>query len=304
MAFGRGKVILVGEHAVVYGHPAIAAGLDVGVHAQARASADDRLCIRPWGRDVVADERSDEPLGRAFAALLRSGREGRPASPVCVEVMVQIPAAAGLGCSAALGVAIAGALDEWLGLRRPLDERERLALAWEREFHGNPSGIDTAVSLRGGVMWYRRGQAPEALRPACALLLVLVDSGQPSSTREMVARVAARREAQPALVGSTFDALGALAGRMREALARGDRDEIGRCFDAAHDGLCALGVSTERLDALCERARSAGALGAKPTGAGGGGCAIALVGDEGRAGRVLEACAAMGARSWLVEVGR
>src|SRR5262249_34386010 len=138
-----GKVILLGEHAVVYGVPAIVVGIDRGATARAGAADEgggpSKLVLSAEGREqsltVLADATSD--LARAFSALLETCAV---TAPVQVEASTELPAAAGLGCSAALAVAIVRALDAWLG--RPaasLDETIERAMAWEKIFHGNPS---------------------------------------------------------------------------------------------------------------------------------------------------------------------
>lgn len=122
MGFGRGKVILLGEHAVVHGYPAIAAGIERGVTARATVGATDRLSLSPWNLDVRPDPKG-EPLARAFSVVLDEYGE-RPA--IGVDARVDILAGAGLGCSAAIGVAVIDAIDEALGSPR---ERVDLALS-------------------------------------------------------------------------------------------------------------------------------------------------------------------------------
>ena len=115
MGFGRGKVILLGEHAVVHGCPAIAVGIERGVTAEAETSERDLLRLSPWDLSLAPDLDGDEPLERAFAVALAM-YPSRPSLEVNVDV--DLPAGAGLGCSAAIGVAVLDAIDEALGLER------------------------------------------------------------------------------------------------------------------------------------------------------------------------------------------
>ena len=129
MGFGRGKVILLGEHAVVHGCPAIAVGIERGVTANATVAEHDLLQLSPWDLVLRPDPKGNEPLQRAFAAALAL----YPARPSLeVNAQVDLPAGAGLGCSAAIGVAILDAIDETLGIERSRTELATAALAWEK----------------------------------------------------------------------------------------------------------------------------------------------------------------------------
>ncbi|MCU0677079.1 MAG: mevalonate kinase [Myxococcota bacterium] len=300
MAFGRGKVILLGEHGVVYGHPALAAGLGVGVHATARVSEsdDDVIVARPWG--VTARVGSDEPLALGLQAILEgmpsgvagsagSAAEGRPR--VHVEVDVELPGGAGLGCSAAIGVAVTGALDALFAIERTAEERGDYSLRWERVFHGNPSGVDNAMAAVGGVALFRRGQPLQSVRVKKPLPLVIAHSGESSSTKEIVAMVARQRDEETQRVDEAFGAIAALVNDAKLAVEAGDLKGLGQLLDLNQMLLAGLMLSTEKIEELCRVAREEGALGAKLTGAGAGGCMIALAKDEADAERLREALA-------------
>lgn len=299
MARAGGKVILLGEHAVVYGHPAIAAGLDRGANATAaRIEGDSMLSISPWG--VTIEPNTDHgapPLARAFDALLATYDEP---PRVAVRADVEIPGGGGLGCSAALGVAILRAIDEALGLEREADRVIEASLAWERVFHGTPSGIDNAMAARGGLALFRKGDALVPLRARRPLVLVVGDSGEPGSTRAMVESVARQHERAPARLDRTFEGIASLVRNGRLAIEAGDVVELGKLMDLDQALLNTLLVSTARLEELCALARAAGALGAKLTGGGGGGCMIALAPDPEVAERIS---AALGKGAFVVTAG-
>ena len=296
MGFGRGKVILLGEHAVVHGCPAIAVGIERGVHAEARLSNRDLLRLSPWELALEPDPDGREPLERAFAAVLAL-YEARP--PLEVAAEVELPAGAGLGCSAAIGVAVLDAIDETLGIKRSRADLGQTALVWERVFHGNPSGIDNTMSAAGGVALYRKGEALRPLRPSKPLHLVIGDSGEPSSTKEMVASVGRQLRNDPERVGKVFESIEKLVRSATGAIESGDHVALGRLLDSNHGLLSSLSLGTTKLDEMCQAARDAGALGAKMTGAGGGGCMFALASDEDAALRLRDL---LGEGSFAAEV--
>lgn len=272
-AFGGGKVILLGEHSVVYGHPALAAGLEIGAYASATPSehGTSRLQVSPWDVDLSAE--SDEPLGQALAAALAlfDRRE-----PVRVQADVAIPGGAGLGCSAALGVAVIGALDRHYGVERTRADRGEACFAWEKVFHGTPSGVDNTMAAVGGIALFRKGQPLEPVRARRVPSLVIAHSGESSSTKEVVAMVRRQHEKDPDRVNGVFESIAALVRNARLSLEAGDLESVGQLMNLNQGLLSTLMLSTERLETLCAIAREHGALGAKLTGAGGGGCMISL----------------------------
>lgn len=296
--FGRGKVILLGEHAVVYGRPALAAGIERGVRAEVRPAERTVLAIRPWGCEVTPDQ--DDELGRALAAVIAEQPGAVP--PVRIEADVDLPAGAGLGCSAALGVAVVRALASAAGETPTDDVVAGRALAWERVFHGNPSGIDNTMAAHGGIACYRKGAPLEPVRPRRPLLLVVGDSGQPSSTRAMVEGVARQHKRDPERTEKTLDAITALVNNAKLAIEEGDVRALGQLMDMNQALLSSLMLSTAPLEEMCAAARAAGAAGAKLTGAGGGGCMIALADGEAACERVRAAIEATGHRAFVAEV--
>jgi mevalonate kinase len=275
MGSGSGKVILLGEHAVVYGAPAIVVGIDRGATARVwQSEAPSQLAIG-GAFEVSAGETSDP--AHAFASLLAACGV---MTPVRVEAMTELPAAAGLGCSAALAVAIVRALDSFLG--RPVaipSEVARRAMSWERVFHGNPSGVDAAAASRGGCIFYQQ-EAIEEVRLRAPLTLAVGHSGMASSTRAMVEHVARLNDKKRALVERTVQAIESLVRNARLALEAGDQVGLGRLMDLNQMLLSGLMLSTEEIETMCRVAREEGALGAKLTGSGGGGCVVALVAGD------------------------
>jgi mevalonate kinase len=287
-----GKVILFGEHAVVYGAPAIAVGIDRGAWATAtpRDQGQSELRVGEW---CITD---DPSLGRAFRDLVQvTARD----TAFVVDAGTDLPPGAGLGCSAALGVAIARALDPEAN-HEVIIER---AGVWERVFHGNPSGVDAAVATLGGCVQFVRDAGIERLRLPGLVHLCVGNSGQVSSTRSMVEAVARLRERRPETTQKTFDAIATLVRNARHALEAGDRVAVGQLLDLNQMLLSGLFVSTPEIENMCALARSAGAFGAKLTGAGGGGCVVALVDTPEIGAAVLAAWKKEGFDGFLSSVG-
>jgi mevalonate kinase len=300
MGRASGKVILLGEHAVVYGIPAIAAGIDRGAWATARAA--DRATVRVGELSAAAGDGSD--LGQALQALL--AELGAP--PLNLEVTLELPPGCGLGASAAIGVAVARAVLHAAGAHpadgAPSEESMGRVVAaatrWERVFHGNPSGIDTWAAARGGCFSFARGPGATPLRLGAPLELAIGIAGPPASTREVVERVARLRQERPGHVASALDSIASLVRRAETALLTPELSLLGELLDANQDRLRELGVSTPDLDRACRIAREAGALGAKLTGSGGGGAVLALVRSD--AAPVLQAWKACGIPGFCAQV--
>jgi mevalonate kinase len=225
--------------------------------------------VPAWGLDATAGE--DSAVGGALEAILR--RLEAPALDFDAEA--DVPSRAGLGSSAALAVAVARAAAAATG-RAPDDAAIDAAVdAAEVIFHGNPSGIDAAAAKSGGAGRFTRAAGWRPVPVLQAMRLCVGLSGRPRDTVAQVAAVARLRD-RLAVTDDILAALGKLADEAAGALGKGDVDGLGRTFDAAHGLLYALRVSSPELETLVQSARAAGAIGAKLTGAGGGGAVIAI----------------------------
>jgi len=270
---GYGKIILLGEHAVVYGYPALAAALDRGVTlapVPTPAGGPLRLDIRTWNLSVRAGD--DHPAAHSLVAIADALGAGRPTLSLIGDA--QIPHGAGLGSSAALAVAVARAVLTYR--RQPIDVATltHAAGASEALVHGKPSGVDVALAIAGGTGVFRRSTGLVRLTSVPALRVLVGASGAPRSTAVMVERVSEATGSQAD--DARLRELGGLTDTGTVALLASDGAALGKAMNRAHALLADLGVSTPQLDALCTAARAAGAHGAKLTGAGGGGAVIAI----------------------------
>jgi mevalonate kinase len=307
IATAPGKTILFGEHAVVYGRPAIAVPV---TDVQARATltleepgagisllaadlpADDG---GPGGRRYrLRDAPADDPL-RVTVELALDAFAGPIAEPdLLVTVTSTVPVARGLGSGAAVATAVARALAGYLGHAPQPEEISRLVYEVEKLHHGTPSGIDNTVIAYEQPVYFVRGEGVKRLSVGAGFNLVIADTGVSSSTRAVVGDVRRRWEADRERYEGLFDEVGAIARLAGSAIQRGDRRAIGRLMNENQDLLATLGVSSAELDRLVAAARAAGAWGAKLSGAGWGGVMLALV-EPGQSPAVAAALRAAGA---------
>ncbi len=284
-ATAPGKIILIGEHAVVYGQPAIAVPV---TQVQARAI----VTAQPGGREFQVRAPAtgvdspwealppENPLRAALAGVCRTlGVTRIPAGSL--KIVSTIPLAAGLGSGAAVSVAVIRALSAFLGQRLPDEQVNALAYEVEKIHHGTPSGIDNTVVTYARPVYFVRGQPVETFRVRRPFTLVIGDTGIPAPTKEAVGDVRRGWQAEPQRYERLFAALGSLTRAARQAIEGGHPRRLGPLMNEAHDLLGEMGVSSPELDRLVQAARQAGALGAKLSGGGRGGNMIALVEPEG-----------------------
>lgn len=298
------KVILCGEHAVVYGRPAIAVPvLELRAHAwfveaprgNVRVELPDLNDAWEWPPGP-----EDEPLVAVLDYMALWAE--RPLEGT-LTVKSDIPIAAGMGSSAAVAVAVVRVLSQVL--RRPLTPAKVAEIAYEAEkvTHGRPSGVDTSVVAFERPIWFVRNRPPAPLALPRPLLLLVADTGIRASTREVVAAVREGWERDRDRYEALFDAIGDIVRRVRRLLEDGNIPEVGPLLSENHRLLQELGVSHPAVDRLVQAALKAGAWGAKLAGAGRGGTVVALV-PEAAQERVAKALAAAGARAvWRTVVG-
>ncbi len=278
-----GKVILFGEHAVVYGRAAIAAPV-----AQVRATATVEPAPAGSGLTIIASDLSrsirlaaapdDDPLAVAARLTLTYLSAIEPDGTLTLSST--IPIASGMGSGAAVSTALVRGLAGFLGHALEAAEVSEIVFEVEKIHHGTPSGIDNSVVAYEQPVYFVRGRAVERLAVGRSFTLLIADTGAPSPTGKIVAQVRRAWQREPARCDVLFDQIGDVANEARRAIENGDIDALGPLMDDNHELLIELGVSSPRLDDLVEAARFAGALGAKLSGAGKGGNAIALVEDD------------------------
>lgn len=307
-ATAPGKVILVGEHAVVYTRPAIAVPV---TQVQAKASVFAEIRAQPgevWveapGIGLNARLNQLPPshaIARLFAILAKE--LAMPRLPALrLKVTSTIPIAAGLGSGAAVSVACLRALSAFLGHPLPNDRISALAYEQEKIFHGTPSGIDNTVIAYAQPIYFVREQPFELLNVRAPFTLVIADTGIKSPTAVAVGGVRQRWLQDPPTYERLFDQIAEMTHQARACLENGAIGSLGPLLDENHRLLQSIGVSCAELDQLTTAARRAGAWGAKMCGGGLGGNMIALV-DPTQAELVSAALLSAGAvRTWTTQI--
>lgn len=302
-ASAPGKIILLGEHAVVYGRPAIAVPFQA---RRATAVVTDRdpgagplLHALDLGQEGLLESWPEsDPLALAMRLTLAEMGLG-PAPDWRVEVSSQIPIASGLGSGAAVATALVRSLFLHGRIEISCERISSIVFRSEEIHHGTPSGIDNTVIAYEAPVWFIKGQPLELFTITHPLTFVVADSGLPSPTRETVADVARMRSENVAKVDRIFEQIGQIVERARRTIEDGEQGNLGSLMDQNHRLLREIGVSSPRLDELVQAATGAGALGAKLSGGGRGGNIIALTTEE-EAQAVVTALLAAGARSAVV----
>ena len=305
LGVGYGKVIILGEHAVVYGRHAIGCPLPITV----RAKVEDRdegieLLIPRWGVEIQLDRapeqrRSFEKAAGTILEELDLADRG-----MLIEIFPDVPRGMGLGGSAALAVAVVRALDRHFKLDLSDEEVNRLAFLSEQIAHGTPSGLDNTLATYGMPLLFRKGTPPlvESLQIPEPLPVVIALSRSQGLTARTVQNVRDARERQPALYDKIFDDIDSLVRQGVTALNEGDLNALGELMNVCQGLLNALQVSTPELEQIINIARNAGALGAKLTGGGGGGAVLALC-DPDTQEQVQAALEAQGYDAMALELG-
>ncbi len=300
-ASAPGKVILFGEHAVVYDQPAIAvpvqqvAAMAIVNPAIQAASGSVHITAPQVNVDSdLAEMPESDPLAAAVRATLSELAIEKPPA-FKLRISSAIPLAAGLGSGAAVSVAIIRAVSAFLGETLPDERVSALAFEVEKLHHGTPSGIDNTVITFAKPVFFIKGQPIQIFRVAKPFTLIIADTGVANPTRVAVGDVRAAWEKDKQRYEEIFAAIGAIATKARAAIESGDNAALGLLMNQNHSYLQEIDVSSPELDQLVAAARQAGAQGAKLSGGGRGGNMIAFV-DESNAEAVIEALQAAGAK--------
>ncbi|MBU5594754.1 mevalonate kinase [Amphibacillus sp. MSJ-3] len=270
------KLILMGEHAVVYDHPAIAIPFDtLTVETRVRPTIGK---VR-FASNFYTGELEDMPekmYGLAKCIYAVCAKLNQPLEHFYIELNSLIPIGRGLGSSAAIAVSLVRGLYNFFGADLNHEVLMELVDLAEKYAHGTPSGIDREATSQDYPIFFRRNELTEQVKIARPLHIVVADTGRIGDTHASVSSVKDRYETNYSETKARLARIGSLTVQARQAMETGELIELGEQLDQAHVELKALGVSDPGLDHYVEASKAAGALGAKLTGGGRGGCMFAL----------------------------
>ncbi len=302
-ASAPGKTILFGEHAVVYGYPAIAvplADISLTVIVQALPNQNGIHILNQGLHEDFSINSFDSENRYSLAIEIIQKHLGIRHMPAMqLTITSKIPLASGLGSSAAFAVALTKAVTSFLGFKVTLEMLNKIAFEIEQNQHGTPSGIDNTVVSYQKPVFFRKNLPPEFIKVGSSLTLVLANSGIRSLTKESVSQVRELYDHDPEKIGHIFDQIGSITEKARKLFESGDHKIIGELMIENHHLLKKLDVSLDKLDHLVGIAVKSGAYGAKLCGGGKGGNVVALVPPD-QKDEVAKALVGAGAESCLL----
>ncbi len=277
-----GKIILFGEHAVVYGRPALAAPVHAlqtcAIISPLPSTASSKIKLRApvlQLDDLMDSLPENHPLARACILTLEELTISA-FKPFEITIESTIPASSGLGSGAAVSVAIIRAIAHFFDTRLDTARINAIAFEVEKIHHGTPSGIDNSVISYAKPILFKRGERPKTFSVKQPFTLLIADSGIEASTAAAVSKVRASWERDPQQFESIFDRIGLITKKAQHILAEGNLTVLGSLMDDNQTLLSEMGVSAPSNDSLVQAAKQSGAIGAKLSGGGLGGNIIVL----------------------------
>ena len=297
-----GKIILFGEHAVVYGKPAIAIPVS-GMRASAWSeTSKNGLTINALDLDEKFKINDNENQFTVLAqAILAKTNQNEP--NLTINLSSKLPQGSGMGSSAATSTAVCRALSGHFGVNLAENEISELVFDAEKVVHGTPSGIDNTVVAYEMPVYFIKGKKPETFEPGKKFFLVIGDTGIEASTKETVSNVRNNWKKEPGLMDGYFDEIERITKQGKIAIENGNEKMVGEMMDENHELLNSIGVGHDKLEKLIEIAKNTEALGAKLTGGGGGGNMVALAKDKKAQKKIHDAITEAGYRAYQTSFG-
>ena len=296
-----GKIILFNEHFVVYGIPAIACAIDTKITAKVRPYSFFKIInkLNPY-------KQTHKIIKQQLDAIRTILHKMHAPPNLNLEIIFEgnIIPASGIGVSAAYCISITRALANYFKLNLSAEEINKIGFEGEKIFHGTPSGIDNTVATYCKPIWFEKSNSSkvETIQIKKPLKIVIAYSGISASTKEAVEKVRKTIDSNPTAYKKTFQEAKRIAHEGKEALINFDLGKIGSLMNQNHSLLQKIGVSCNELDQLVSIARENGALGAKITGGGLGGCTISLTPDEKLQNNVSETIEKAGFKTIKTEI--
>jgi len=297
-----GKIILFGEHAVVYGKPAIAIPV-----SSMRASAwsepgEGKLTINAIDlNEKISLENKTSQFSVLAQTLLAKTKQSEP--NLTINLTSKLPQGSGMGSSAATSTAVCKALSNYLGVDLEKNQISELVFNAEKVVHGNPSGIDNTVVAYESPVYFIKGNEPMTFDSGRTFHLVIGDTGIESSTKETVGNVRAMWKKEPNLMNGYFNEIENITKGGKMAIEEGNVERVGELMNDNHELLNKIGVGHPELEKLVELSLKSGAIGAKLTGGGGGGNMVALANNAKEQKEICGSITEAGYRAYQTSFG-
>ncbi len=297
-----GKIILFGEHAVVYGKPAIAIPV-----SSMRASAwsepgEGKLTINAIDlNEKISLENKTSQFSVLAQTLLAKTKQSEP--NLTINLTSKLPQGSGMGSSAATSTAVCKALSNYLGVDLEKNQISELVFDAEKVVHGNPSGIDNTVVAYESPVYFIKGNEPMTFDSGRTFHLVIGDTGIESSTKETVGNVRAMWKKEPNLMNGYFNEIENITKGGKMAIEEGNVEMVGELMNDNHELLNKIGVGHPELEKLVELSLKSGAIGAKLTGGGGGGNMVALANNAKEQKEICGSITEAGYRAYQTSFG-
>ncbi len=297
-----GKIILFGEHAVVYGKPAIAIPV-----SSMRASAwsepgEGKLTINAIDlNEKISLENKTSQFSVLAQTLLAKTKQSEP--NLTINLTSKLPQGSGMGSSAATSTAVCKALSNYLGVDLEKNQISELVFDAEKVVHGNPSGIDNTVVAYESPVYFIKGNEPMTFDSGRTFHLVIGDTGIESSTKETVGNVRAMWKKEPNLMNGYFNEIENITKGGKMAIEEGNVERVGELMNDNHELLNKIGVGHPELEKLVELSLKSGAIGAKLTGGGGGGNMVALANNAKEQKEICGSITEAGYRAYQTSFG-
>jgi len=304
--YGYGKVILFGEHFVVYGLPSIASAISSQTDAVVERKDEPGIELHDERPEIPGYKKEKfEQQSDANRRILEAAGVDTEETGLKITLGGDLIAASGVGASAASCAAIARALSDELNLGFDDEKINQLAYEGEKGYHGNPSGIDNTAATFGGLIWFLKGDPNviERIKIKKPLHVVMANTGIVANTKAAVAGVKERKEKEPEKYEKIFKRAKSLVHEARRALETVDVKKVGKLMDENHKLLQEIEVSTPELDMLVSLAKKNGAFGAKMTGGGLGGYMVSVVPDKETQDKVAQVMEKNGFKTIKATVG-
>lgn len=288
----NGKIILFGEHFVVYDNPALACSIDKHVLVKVEEAEKHRVIT---AHDII-EELSSKAINNITGSMGIDKKYD-------IYLEGNLPTIGGLGSSAAFCVAFVRALSDENNISLSENEVNRHAYEGEKAFHGMPSGIDNYIATHGGSVVYDREKGFKNVEVEQPIHMVITSTGKHSRTAKMIERVKGFRDEHPQIFSQLMDEAGELVVEGETTLRKGKLEKLGKLMNENQRLLSEIGASMELDKRITDLALKAGALGSKITGGGGGGCCISLVRNEVAAKGVIMDLKRGGFESFYSKIG-